>query len=109
MSRRRPQLAALLATLAVVIGSGALAAAARAAEDPALEPPFGGQEPPPLVEPDSQTSPPDGFSLSADDAIDAADATDVVTDQLAETRDARPRALIRGDAWQVGYVTPDGD
>jgi hypothetical protein len=109
MSRRRPQLAALLATLVVVVGVGALPAAARAAEDPALEPPFGGQEPPALVEPDSQPSPPDGFSLSADDAIDAADATDVVAEQLAETRDARPRALIRGDAWQVGYVTPDGD
>jgi hypothetical protein len=77
-------------------------------ENPAAEPPFGGERPPPLVEPDSKRTPPPGFEVSAREAIQRAAATDAVRDQLAEAPGARPRALIRGERWQVSYVEPSG-
>ena len=92
-----PVLALALAGLAVTAGS------ASAADDPAAQPPFGGERPPPLVEPDSVEKPPPGFALSAREAIDIARTSEVVREELAETPDARPQALIRGDRWQVNY------
>jgi hypothetical protein len=83
-------------------------APAAAEENPANEPPFGGETPPPLVEPSSLRSPPPGFETSANDAIAAAAATEVVRDELAETPGARPKPYIRGDRWQVSYYAPDG-
>lgn len=78
-------------------------------DDPTRQSPFGGQLPPPLTEPASQAVPPPGFAISAGDAIAAADGTEAVREQLAETPDAEPVALIRGVRWQVGYFTADGD
>ena len=97
-----PVLALALAGLAVTAGS------ASAADDPAAQPPFGGERPPPLVEPDSVAKPPPGFALSAREAIDIARTSEVVREELAETPDARPQALIRGDRWQVNYFDAEG-
>ncbi len=97
-------LAAALALLAAAL----IAPSAAADEHPANQPPFGGEKPPPLVEPDSQTEPPPGFGLAAADAIDRAAATDVVRDELAESPDATPTAYVRGERWQVSYRDPDG-
>jgi hypothetical protein len=83
-------------------------ASATAEENPANEPPFGGETPPPLVEPTSLTTPPPDFEVSGSEAIAAAAATDVVRDELAETPDAKPKPYVRGDRWQVSYYAPDG-
>ena len=45
-------------------------------------------------------------ALSAREAIDIARTSEVVREELAETPDARPQALIRGDRWQVNYFDP---
>ena len=106
--RRRQRFRGSLATLVPALcGLALLAPAPAAADDPALQSPFGGELPPQLVEPESQTRPPPGFEVSAEEAIGIADATDVVQAELAESPGAEPRALIRGDRWQVEYV--DGD
>jgi hypothetical protein len=105
--RLRTWLGLALAGVASVVAMAPAGASAQ--DDPATQPPFGGRQPPPLVGPDSLDEPPPGFAISARQAIAAADATGVVRAELAETRDARPRALIRGDRWQVDYRDPDGD
>ena len=107
MRRRQRFRGSLAALVPALCGLALLAPAPAAADDPALQSPFGGELPPKLVEPESQTRPPPGFEVSAEDAIGAADATGVVQAELAESPGAEPRALIRGDRWQVEYV--DGD
>ena len=57
----RPKFA--LAT--ALVGLAVLAPAALAQDDPVDESPFGGQLPPPLERPSSQTPPPPGFASSA--------------------------------------------
>ncbi len=94
----------LLALATAIVGLAALASPALAQDDPAQQSPFGGELPPPLERPESRTAPPPGFAISAADAIRAAAATDAVREELAESPHARPRALIRGDRWQVNYV-----
>ena len=107
MRRRQRFRGSLAALVPALCGLALLAPVPAAADDPALQSPFGGELPPKLVEPESQTRPPPGFEVSAEDAIGAADATGVVQAELAESPGAEPRALIRGDRWQVEYV--DGD
>ncbi|HXV52839.1 MAG TPA: glycosyltransferase 87 family protein [Solirubrobacterales bacterium] len=107
MRRRQRFRGSLAALVPALCGLALLAPAPAAADDPALQSPFGGELPPKLVEPESQTRPPPGFEVSAEDAIGVADATGVVQAELAESPGAEPRALIRGDRWQVEYV--DGD
>jgi hypothetical protein len=98
--------------LATLIGIAALALAAAAPpasgadEDPARQSPFGGEVPPPRVEPDSTTEPPPGFALSAVEAIAIAAATETVRDELAESPGAEPVAYVRGERWEVDYVDP---
>jgi Glycosyltransferase family 87 len=87
----------------------ALAAAPAQADDPALQPPFGGERPPPLERPESTTVPPPGFEVSADEAVQAAAGADAVREELEETPDATPVPYIRGDRWQVEYVADAGD
>jgi hypothetical protein len=82
---------------------GLLASPARAADDPAAQSPFGGQLPPRLAKPASQTMPPPGFEISASEAIEIAARTGVVRGELAESPGAEPIAWIRGDRWQVSY------
>jgi hypothetical protein len=81
---------------------------ALADEHPERQPPFGGERPPELVRPDSPTEPPAGFSISARQAIEVAAATETVGEELAESPDALPTALIRGENWQVSYLEADG-
>ncbi len=91
-----------IAALALLV-FGLLASTARAADNPVDQSPFGGQLPPRLVEPASQTAPPPGFEVSAAGAIEIAAATDAVRDELAESPGAKPTAWVRGDRWQVSY------
>jgi hypothetical protein len=91
--------AAIIALALALLG----APAAAAQDNPADQPPFGGEKPPPLVKPPSQTVPPPGFEISAREAIARAGATDVVRDELAESPDATATAYLRGDRWQVTY------
>ncbi|MGH2964678.1 MAG: glycosyltransferase 87 family protein [Solirubrobacterales bacterium] len=88
----------------------ALAAPAQAGaqENFADEPPFGGQLPPPLVSPPSQTRPPPGFRLSPSEAIRIADRAAAVRDERAQSPGMRPVALERGSNWQVNYFTGSG-
>ncbi len=90
-------------TVLALLVWGLLASPALAADDPAAQSPFGGQLPPRLAEPDSQTAPPSGFEISAAEAIEIAGATAVVRDELTESPGAEPVALVRGDRWQVAY------
>ncbi|MCD6014349.1 MAG: hypothetical protein K0R88_433 [Solirubrobacterales bacterium] len=98
---RGPWLKLVLAL--AMLGLLAGAAPAFSNDDPASQPPFGGERPPPLVEPDSTETPPAGFAISAREAIERAGASPVVREELAETPGARPEALIRGRRWQVSY------
>jgi hypothetical protein len=110
--------AALVAILVVAAGGASAAHASEtpadtpssplAAEDPAEQSPFGGEEPPPLVRPESLTEPPPGFELSARAAVEIAGETDTVRDELAESPGAEPRPFIRGGRWQVSLVESDG-
>jgi hypothetical protein len=88
----------------------ALPAAPAQADNPELQPPFGGERPPPLERPASRTVPPPGFQVSADEAIQVAGEAEAVREELQETPGARPAPYIRGERWQVNYVaaTPDG-
>ena len=75
------------------------------AQDPANEPPFGGEAIPRSMVPPSADEPPPGFRLTADDAIAIGDGTGEVEDhsggQLA------PRARTRGETWEVSYLRGD--
>jgi hypothetical protein len=100
--------------LIVLICAAALAMAAPAqavaAEDFAAEPPFGGQLPPPLERPASQTRPPAGFELSPRQAIAVANRADAVQDERDQSPGMYPIVFQRGDEWQVGYYTgPDAN
>ncbi len=97
---RRPL---VLAPAAAFLALCLLAPAAGAADDPAAQSPFGGELPPRLVKPASQSMPPPGFEVSAAEAIEIAAATDAVRNELAESPDAKPTAWVRGDRWQVSY------
>ena len=95
-----------LVAVGAVMSLLALAApsAARAEEDPALQPPFGGSAVPVLISPESRNDPPPGFELSAREAIRIANGTEVVAEERVESPDMRPRAFTRGpDRWQVSY------
>jgi hypothetical protein len=98
--------ATLTASLALLLA--AAPTPAQAEENPAAQPPFGGERPPELVEPESRSTPPSGFAISATQAIAAADETDVVREEKGESPAAAPAAFIRGDRWQVSYLDPDG-
>jgi hypothetical protein len=91
--------AAIIALALTLLG----APAAAAQDNPADEPPFGGEKPPPLVKPPSESVPPPGFEISGREAIARAAATDVIRDELAESPDAAPTAYVRGERWQVTY------
>ena len=101
MNRPLTALAGLLLALAAPASS-------LAAEEPSRQSPFGGERPPPLESPTSQSLPPRGFELSARDAIEGASRSSVVLEELAESPAARPTAFVRGARWQVSFFTaPD--
>jgi hypothetical protein len=101
--RQRSQRPFALAFAPALVLLVLLAPAARAADDPAEQSPFGGQLPPQLNKPASQTMAPPGFNVSAAEAVEIAGATGVVRDELAESPGATPTAYLRGDRWQVSY------
>lgn len=101
--KRRPRIKLAPVLWVTILGLATHTSAAMAAEDPAQESPFGGEPVPALQQPSSQTTPPAGFEVSAAQAIDIANRTGVVAEELAESPGARPAALIRGDRWQVDY------
>ena len=105
MSRLGVRTAIPVVSLAIAL---AAVAPARAEEDPAAQPPFGGERPPELVRAGSPEQVPPGFGLSAADAIAAANANETVLDELEESTDARPIAYRRGERWQVSYVAGSG-
>ena len=84
------------------------AAPAGATEDPARQSPFGGERPPALERPASENVVPPGFELSAAEAIELARRTDAVRDEVAESGELEPRALIRGQRWQVDWLDASG-
>ena len=47
--------------------------------------------------------PPSGFSVSAAEAIEIADRTAAVREELSESPGAQPTAYLRGDRWQISY------
>jgi hypothetical protein len=86
----------------------ALPAAARA-DNPADEPPFGGEMPPPLVRPSSEVKPPPGFRLSARRAIVIARRQAVVREERASQGRLRARPFERGRSeWQVEFFDRAG-
>jgi hypothetical protein len=95
-------LIAALAALAVALMAPAPAAAN---ENFANEPPFGGELPPPLVNPPSERRPPAGFELSGRVASRIADGAAAVRDERAESPEMRAIAFERGADWQVSYFT----
>ncbi|MGH2783376.1 MAG: hypothetical protein ACRDLA_18580, partial [Thermoleophilaceae bacterium] len=103
MIARPPRSIPLLA-LALLLGCAAPAAA----QDPADQPPFGGEPVPQLVLPASPTVPPPGFRLSGAEATAIADATDEVQEERAES-ELTPRAGTRGGRWEVTYREAAGE
>ncbi len=83
-------------------------AAAAGADNPADEPPFGGELPPPLIRPPSLDRPPPGFRLSAREAIRIARANEVIEAERAEDGPLSAVALERGERWQVEFFTGSG-
>ena len=71
--------------LLIVPLAGLLAAppAWATSDDPARQPPFGGERPPPLERPASQDVPPPGFEISAAQATRAAAGAEAVREELA--------------------------
>ena len=106
----RPPMRRAAALAAVFLTAGASGGAGLAhADNPADEPPFGGESPPPLVRPPSLAKPPQGFRLSARRAIRLARGTSVVRDQRAANGRLRPRALERGRSqWQIEFFDRSG-
>ncbi len=102
---------ALVATaLACLLASLLLAAAARADENPAQQPPFGDEPLAPLHQVRDLDEIPPGFELSAGEAIAIADGAEAVAAERAESPGMRPRAATRGDdRWQVDYYLDGTD
>ena len=97
-------------TALALLALGLLATPALAADDPAEQSPFGGQLPPRLVKPDSQTVPPPGFELSAAEAIEIAAARPRWSARSsAESPATEPVASTRGDALAGRATTTTGD
>ena len=93
----------LIVALCVVVALLAAPAQALGNEDFADEPPFGGELPPPLVQPPSARRPPPGFRLSAVEAIRIANGAEAVVEERAQNPAMRAVASERGGDWQVDY------
>ncbi len=103
MTARR--LWAIPALALCLLGGGTATAAA---QDPADQPPFGGEPVPPLAVPPRQDVPPPGARLSAGEAIAIANLTDAARGEREE-RSLTTRAGLRGTRlWEVLYRDEDG-
>ena len=77
---------------------------AAAAENPALQPPFGDQPLAPLTRVDDLHRAPPGFQLTGAEAVAIADGAANVREERAESPAMRPRVSTRGDdRWQIDY------
>jgi hypothetical protein len=99
--------------LLLVFALALFAPASAAAQDPADQPPFGGEAVPPLVAHEGRMPPP-GFHLSAEEAISIAAGTKEVTEDVADFHgylaiQLEFTAATRGDnTWEV-KVRRDGE
>lgn len=76
--------------------------------DPAGQPPFAGETPPPLERPNQRGGPPGGYALSPQQVIRIADGTDAVREERAQSPAMDPVAYTFGPRrWQVRYFTRD--
>ena len=83
---------------------------AAAAENPALQPPFGDQPLAPLTRVDDLHRAPPGFQLTGAEAVAIADGAANVRDERAESPAMRPRVSTRGDdRWQIDYFDDGTD
>ena len=97
----------LTAALAAACAAG-LPGLALAAPDPADQPPFDGEEVPPLVAPPSAAAPPPGFQLTAADVEEVALASEAARSEGADALDAT--VATRGnDRWEVRFRDSEGD
>jgi hypothetical protein len=97
-----------ISTAAIAVALAAVPAAF--ADNPANEPPFFGETPPPLVRPPTLSKAPAGFRLSARQATAiAAAASAVRAERAADGMSLRPVAFERGHGeWQVNFFTGSG-
>jgi hypothetical protein len=80
-----------------------------AADNPAGQPPFGAEPPPPLERVTDPAGSPPGFELSAARAITIADGAEEVRAERRENPMMQATAYVRGsDRWQISYHDPDG-
>ncbi len=87
-----------LATIAAAVLLGLSPGAATAASDPANQPPFGGEDVPPLVKQEGQRAPA-GFELSADRVL-----------ELAGPGAGTPTVATRGeDLWEVRFRNEEAE
>ena len=101
----RPATSVLAAITVALLATPASASA----YDPAAQPPFGGEQPPPLEAPGSPKRPPPGFRLSAVEAITIADHDEVVRAERAESPSMAPRAFTRAPGlWEIKYYVSEG-
>jgi hypothetical protein len=93
------------AVLIALIAALAVAPGAVAAENPAGQPPFGAEPLAELVRIDQPDRRPNGFALTAAEAIAIADrAPEVVEEREQDSPGMRPVAFTRGDdRWQISY------
>ncbi|MBA2240940.1 MAG: hypothetical protein H0W09_06820 [Solirubrobacterales bacterium] len=96
-----------IASLALLAAALAPSVAA-AADDPALQPPFGGQQPPPLKRVASDARPA-GFELSAGEATRFARTSKPFGEELAAEPSARAVPYLRGENWQIELVSGRGE
>ena len=98
-----------LRTLLLVLALAALAPATATAEGPANQPPFGGEDVPPLVKRDGATAP-EGYRLSAVRALALAAETREVERLIRDEGPLTPTAATRGmDTWEVRYRDRGGE
>jgi hypothetical protein len=104
---------AVIAALSIVAGSALLVPAAARAEipaDPDDQPPFNGGEAYRLAVPPSDSEPPPGFRLDAQDV--ASIAADAVPEEAADGERVRTRTRLGSEGqneWQVDFFDSDGD
>ena len=84
-------------------------ASADAQDDPARQPPFGGQHPPELVPAAGPDDRPPGFTVDAEEAGRLALATEAAREQLADAPPKDLRIFVRGERWQVDLSEPGGE
>lgn len=99
-----------IAAVGVALAAFAAPAGAGAVEDPASQPPFGGERPPPLIATHGGTTidTPRGFVIAVGEAIVIARKTEVVREELVESPEIEPRVFQRGERWQVSWFDPQG-